>query len=88
MSLFTGSAPDIAGQGKANPLAMIMSFAMLLKYSFDMNKDGELIEQAVQNVLSEGLRTAADIKQNNEIAISTQDMGLAVIQQLDILSGN
>jgi len=81
-----GSAPDIAGQGKANPLAMIMSFAMMLKYSFDMNEDSNLIEQAVQNVLSKGLRTA-DIKQGNENAISTQEMGKAVIQELTILSG-
>ena len=81
-----GSAPDIAGQGKANPLAMIMSFAMMLKYSFDMNEDSNLIEQAVQNVLSKGLRTA-DIKQDNEKAISTQDMGKAVISELTILSG-
>ena len=81
-----GSAPDIAGQGKANPLAMIMSFAMMLKYSFDMNEDSSLIEKSVQNVLSKGLRTA-DIKQDNEIAISTQDMGQAVINELKILSG-
>ena len=81
-----GSAPDIAGQGKANPLAMIMSFAMMLKYSFGMNEDSSLIEQAVQNVLSKGLRTA-DIKQDNEIAISTKEMGKAVIQELIILSG-
>jgi 3-isopropylmalate dehydrogenase len=81
-----GSAPDIAGQGKANPLAMIMSFAMMLKYSFDMNEDSNLLEQAVQNVLSKGLRTA-DIKQNNETAISTKEMGQAVIDELTILSG-
>ena len=81
-----GSAPDIAGQGKANPLAMIMSFAMMLKYSFDMNEDGLIIETAVQNVLSKGLRTA-DIKQNNEIAISTENMGNAVIEELAKLSG-
>jgi len=81
-----GSAPDIAGQGKANPLAMIMSFAMMLKYSFDMNEDSLLIERAVQNVLSKGLRTA-DIKQENENAISTQEMGQAVINELTILSG-
>ena len=81
-----GSAPDIAGQGKANPLAMIMSFAMMLKYSFDMNEDSNLIEQAVQNVLSKGLRTA-DITQDNEIAISTQEMGQAIISELTILSG-
>ena len=81
-----GSAPDIAGQGKANPLAMIMSFAMMLKYSFDMNKESSLIEKAVQNVLIKGLRTA-DIKQNNENAISTIEMGAAVIRELEILSG-
>ena len=81
-----GSAPDIAGQGKANPLAMIMSFAMMLKYSFNMNEDSSLIERSVQNVLSKGLRTA-DIKQGSENAISTQDMGKAVIQELSILSG-
>ena len=52
-----GSAPDIAGQGKANPLAMIMSLAMMFKYSFDMNKDSDLIEKAVQKVLLKGLRT-------------------------------
>ena len=56
-----GSAPDIAGQSKANPLAMIMSFAMMLKYSFDMQEDSKSIEKAVQNVLLKGLRTA-DIK--------------------------
>jgi 3-isopropylmalate dehydrogenase len=81
-----GSAPDIAGQGKANPLAMIMSFAMMLKYSFNMIDDSDLIEKAVQNVLSKGFRTA-DIKQSSQTAISTQDMGKAVIEELSILSG-
>ncbi|MDC1296688.1 3-isopropylmalate dehydrogenase [Alphaproteobacteria bacterium] len=81
-----GSAPDIAGQGKANPLAMIMSFAMMLKYSFDMNEDSILIENAVQNVLTKGFRTA-DIKQEGENAISTADMGKVVIDELNILLG-
>ena len=81
-----GSAPDIAGEGKANPLAMIMSFAMMLKYSFDMNEDSALIEQAVQQVLSKGLRTE-DIAKSGEAAISTQEMGQAVIDELAILSG-
>ena len=81
-----GSAPDIAGQEKANPLAMIMSFAMMLKYSFNMIEDGALIENAVQNVLSKGFRTL-DIKQENEKAISTKEMGNAVIKELNILSG-
>ena len=82
-----GSAPDIAGQGKANPLAMIMSFAMMLKYSFNMQEDSELVEKAVQNVLSKGFRTA-DIKEGAEKVISTQEMGKIVIEELKILSGN
>ena len=82
-----GSAPDIAGQSKANPLAMIMSFAMMLKYSFDMQEDSQLIEKAVQSVLLKGLRTA-DIKDGADKVISTQEMGDAVIEELKILSGN
>ena len=82
-----GSAPDIAGQSKANPLAMIMSFAMMLKYSFDMEEDSKLIEKAVQNVLLKGLRTA-DIKDGADKIISTKEMGVAVIEELKVLSGN
>ncbi len=52
-----GSAPDIAGQGIANPLAQLLSFAMLLRYSFDMEEDAALLEQAARDVLAEGLRT-------------------------------
>ena len=82
-----GSAPDIAGQGKANPLAMIMSFAMMLKYSFNMQEDSLLVENAVQAVLSKGLRTA-DISDSADKIVSTQDMGKAVIEELKNLSGN
>ena len=82
-----GSAPDIAGQSKANPLAMIMSFAMMLKYSFDMQEDSKLVESAVQNVLLNGLRTD-DIKEGAKKIISTKEMGDAVIEELKILSGN
>ena len=82
-----GSAPDIAGQSKANPLAMVMSFAMMLKYSFDMQEDSKLVEKAVQNVLLKGLRTA-DIKDGAKKIISTKEMGDAVIEELKILSGN
>ncbi len=82
-----GSAPDIAGQSIANPLAMIMSFAMMLKYSFDMKEDSQLVEKAVQNVLLKGMRTA-DIKDGAEKIISTKEMGDAVIEELKILSGN
>ena len=63
-----------------------LSFSMMLKYSFDMNEDSNLIERAVQNVLSKGLRTV-DIKQDNENSISTQEMGKAVINELAILLG-
>ena len=82
-----GSAPDIAGQSKANPLAMIMSFAMMLKYSFNMQEDSNLVESAVQSVLTKGLRTA-DISDGHNKVVSTQDMGKAVIEELKILSGN
>jgi len=81
-----GSAPDIAGQEKANPLAMIMSFAMMLKYSFNMKEESDLIEQAVQEVLSKGLRTV-DIAEDKKTAISTKAMGKAVIDELTILAG-
>ncbi len=81
-----GSAPDIAGQDKANPLAMILSFAMMLKYSFDMSEDAVLIEQAVQNLLAKGFRTP-DIKKDNQNAVTTKEMGKAVIEELNILSG-
>jgi|TARA_B100001540_G_scaffold117636_1_gene105440 3-isopropylmalate dehydrogenase len=82
-----GSAPDIAGQGKANPLAMIMSFAMMLKYSFNMIEDSSLIEKAVQSVLTLGLRTY-DISDGTNKVVSTQDMGKAVIEELKKLTGN
>ena len=81
-----GSAPDIAGQDKANPLAMILSFAMMLKYSFDMSEDAVLIEQAVQNLLFKGFRTP-DIKKDNQNAVTTKEMGKAVVEELNILSG-
>ena len=77
----------IRDRSKANPLAMIMSFAMMLKYSFDMQEDSQMVEKAVQNVLLKGLRTA-DIKDGAEKIISTQEMGNAVIEELKILSGN
>lgn len=68
-----GSAPDIAGQGKANPLAMILSSAMMLKYSFNLSEEASAIESAVQNVLNEGYRTQ-DIADSNSTVISTTEM--------------
>ncbi len=81
-----GSAPDIAGEDMANPLATILSFAMCLRYSFDMGEDAELIEQAVQNVLSGGLRTA-DIMSEGKAKVSTTVMGEAVVAEMDKLAG-
>ena len=77
-----GSAPDIAGQEKANPLAQLLSFAMLLRYSFDMNEDADLIEDAVQRVLGAGIRTP-DILGAGMKPVSTTQMMDAVLKELD-----
>lgn len=77
-----GSAPDIAGKGVANPLAQILSFAMLLRYSFDMEEDARLIEHAVEAVLDGGLRTA-DIMHQGAARVGTRTMGNAVLRELE-----
>jgi 3-isopropylmalate dehydrogenase len=79
-----GSAPDIAGKGVANPIATILSFAMMLKYSFDMVDEGHHIQDAVIKVLEQGYRTA-DIMQPGMKKVSTSEMGDAIIQALDAL---
>ena len=79
-----GSAPDIAGKGIANPLAQMLSFAMLLRYSFDMDEDAALIERACTNVLSSGLRTA-DIMAPGTAKVGTNVMGEAMLRELDKL---
>ena len=76
-----GSAPDIAGRGVANPLAMILSYAMMLRYSFNLAADADLLEKAVQNVLSAGLRTA-DIVEAGQTSVATAVMGDAVVKEL------
>ena len=76
-----GSAPDIAGKGMANPIATILSFAMALRYSLDLDKEAIALEQAVQNVLDEGLRTK-DILSKGMKEVSTSEMGDAVISKL------
>ena len=76
-----GSAPDIAGKNVANPLAAILSFAMCLRYSFDMAEEADLLEPAVAGVLDGGLRTA-DIMQPGKARVSTRVMGEAVISSL------
>jgi len=69
-----GSAPDIAGQGKANPLATILSAAMLLRYSFNLEAEARLIEQAVHQVMEEGYRTP-DLMEEGKTLIDTAQMG-------------
>ena len=79
-----GSAPDIAGQGVANPLATILSVAMMLRYSLAENKAADLIEKAVSDVLDQGFRTA-DIYSEGTNKVSTSAMGDAVIAALSKL---
>jgi len=79
-----GSAPDIAGRGIANPLAQILSFAMLLRYSFGMDEDATLIERACTNVLASGLRTA-DIMAPGTAKVGTNVMGESILRELEKL---
>ena len=76
-----GSAPDIAGKGIANPIATILSFAMALRYSLDLDKEAEALEKAVQDVLNDGLRTK-DILSDGMKEVSTSQMGDAIISKL------
>lgn len=76
-----GSAPDIAGQGKANPLAQILSLAMMLRYSFDELKASQKIVQACKNVLEQKFRTP-DIMSTGMKEVNTQQMGQLVLQNL------
>ena len=80
-----GSAPDIAGKGVANPLAQTLSFAMLLRYSFGMEEDADMIENACVNVLKNGLRTA-DIMAPGSARIGTAVMGESILRELDKLA--
>jgi 3-isopropylmalate dehydrogenase len=79
-----GSAPDIAGQGKANPIAMIASFAMALRYSCNLPAEADMVDKAVANVLDQGLRTA-DIMQDGKQLITTSEMGTAILNELEDL---
>jgi 3-isopropylmalate dehydrogenase len=78
-----GSAPDIAGKGLANPIAMIGSLGMALRYSFGLGEAADMIEQAIANVLAKGLRTA-DIG-NGAKTVGTSEMGEAIVSELDAL---
>src|SRR5499426_3735447 len=80
-----GSAPDIAGKGVANPIAMIASFAMALRYSFNMGAEADRIEQAIAAALAKGLRTA-DIKSEGTTVVGTHQMGEAIIGGMEKLA--
>src|SRR4029079_6276088 len=77
-----GSAPDIAGKGIANPIAMIASFGMALRYSFNLGKQADWIDQAISATLAKGLRTA-DIKSEGTKVVSTSEMGSAILAELE-----
>ncbi len=76
-----GSAPDIAGKNKANPIATVLSLSMALRYSLDLDKEADLIDMSVQKVLDDGLRTK-DIMSEGKKEVSTTDMGDAIISKL------
>ena len=76
-----GSAPDIAGKGLANPIATVLSFAMALRYSLDLDKEADDLEKAVQEVLNDGLRTK-DIVSKGTKEVTTSQMGDALISKL------
>jgi 3-isopropylmalate dehydrogenase len=80
-----GSAPDIAGKGLANPIAMITSFGMALRYSFGMGSEADLIDRAIAAALAKGLRTA-DIKSEGAKIVSTSEMGAAIISEMETLA--
>ena len=80
-----GSAPDIAGQGIANPIAMIASFAMMLRYSFNMVEEADKVEKAIANVLDTGKRTG-DIWSEGCEKITTAEMGDAILAELQTLA--
>ena len=77
-----GSAPDIAGQGKANPIACVLSFAMALRYSFDQGAEADRLEKAVEKVLADGLRTADLLGEDGATPVSTSEMGDAIVAAL------
>ena len=81
-----GSAPDIAGKNMANPLATILSVALLLRYTMNRPAEAELVEKSVASVLQDGYRTQ-DIHQEGKNIVGTDEMGRHVIEKLEKLLG-
>lgn len=82
-----GSAPDIAGQGKANPIGMFMSLAMLLRYSLHLETEAQAIEQSIEQALEDGLRTA-DIAGKDGEFVTTSAFTDAVLAKLDVIAAS
>src|SRR6201984_624180 len=80
-----GSAPDIAGKGVANPIAMLASFGMALRYSFNMGKEADQLDAAIATALAKGLRTA-DIKSEGTTVVGTAEMGEAIVGEMERLA--
>lgn len=80
-----GSAPDIAGQDRANPIATIASFAMALRYSLNMSDEADLVEGAIEKTLADGLRTG-DIMQAGMTEVGTKGMGAAIAKHIQSLA--
>ena len=78
-----GSAPDISGQGKANPCACVLSFAMALRYSFSEGVEADRLEAAVEKVLADGVRTGDLMQAGDTKPVSTSEMGDAILAALD-----
>lgn len=77
-----GSAPDIAGQGKANPIGMFLSVAMMLRYSLELEAEAQAVERAIDAVLGEGARTPDIARKGQETPISTREFAQAVVAKL------
>jgi 3-isopropylmalate dehydrogenase len=80
-----GTAFDIAGKGVANPIAMLASFGMALRYSFNMIREADLLEEAIAKALAKGLRTA-DIRSSGGAVASTTQMGEAIVGEFEKLA--
>ena len=76
-----GSAPDIAGQGKANPIASILSAALLLRYSLGLQREAEAIEAAIEQTINAGYRTE-DLREEGKEVVGTQEMGNRIVEAL------
>ena len=76
-----GAAPDIAGQNKANPIATVLSAAMMLRYSFDLDEEADAVEKAVEKVLEDNIRTI-DIMSDGMTLVGCKEMGNEIVKRI------